>query len=210
MDELAPQVPVPAAARGFHPHPAVAAANPIELFVRRFDVANVDQNLVKLVLDFTPAPLLDLGLEAIYKENEYKDTPLGRTEDTRQEVYASVGYGDPKNWRVHALRRHRVPGIRLDAPRRRDPANSEPGGAASRRAHERHLQLDGEERGQVLAGRHRRRLDAARPAVAQRLADLRRNRRHDRLHRAARDTRSIRRSSTRSAISTTPTAGRST
>ena len=85
----------------FQPHAEVLAANPMDLFVRRFDVANVDQNLVKLALDFTPAPLLDLGLEAIYKENRYQDTPLGRTEDTRHEVYASVAYGDPKSWRVH-------------------------------------------------------------------------------------------------------------
>jgi MtrB/PioB family decaheme-associated outer membrane protein len=85
----------------FHPHDAVLAANPMDLYVRRFDVASVDQNLIKLALDFSPAPLLDLGLEAIYKENQYKDTPLGRTEDTRHEVYASVAYGDPKSWRVH-------------------------------------------------------------------------------------------------------------
>ena len=85
----------------FQPHQDVLAANPMDLFVRRFDVANVDQNSVKLALDFTPAPRLDLGLEAIYKENDYKDTPLGRTEDTRYEVYASIGYGDPKSWRVH-------------------------------------------------------------------------------------------------------------
>jgi MtrB/PioB family decaheme-associated outer membrane protein len=84
----------------FNPHVEVLAANPMDLFVRRFDVANVDQNLVKLALDFTPAPLLDLGLEVTYKTNDYKDTPLGRTEDQRNELYASAAYGDPKRWRV--------------------------------------------------------------------------------------------------------------
>jgi hypothetical protein len=84
----------------FDPNVAVLSQNPMDLYVRRFDAANVDQNLVKLVLDFTPAPLLDLGLEAIYKRNDYKDTILGRTDDQRNELYASVAYGDPKNWRV--------------------------------------------------------------------------------------------------------------
>ena len=85
----------------FNPHQEVLAANPMDLFVRRFDVAKVDQNQLKAALDFTPVPLLDLGLEAAYKHNDYDDTPLGRTEDKRYEVYGSIGYGDPKNWRVH-------------------------------------------------------------------------------------------------------------
>ena len=79
---------------------AAVAANPIDAFVRRFDLANVDQNLVKIVVDATPLALLDLGFEAIYKKNDYKDTILGRTEDERQEYYASIAYGDPKSFRV--------------------------------------------------------------------------------------------------------------
>ena len=79
---------------------AAVAANPIDAFVRRFDLANVDQNLVKVVLDISPAPYWDLGVEAIYKKNDYKDTILGRTEDERQEYYASVAFGDPKKFRV--------------------------------------------------------------------------------------------------------------
>jgi MtrB/PioB family decaheme-associated outer membrane protein len=84
----------------FNADASVLAANPMDLFVRRFDVANLDQNLVKLVLDFTPAPLFDIGLEAYYKKNDYKDTLLGRTADERNELYASIAYGDPKRWRV--------------------------------------------------------------------------------------------------------------
>jgi len=79
---------------------AVLAANPIDFYVRRFDLANVDQNLVKLVLDASPIPFLDLGFEAIYKNNDYKDTILGRTEDRRQEYYASLSFGDPRKFRV--------------------------------------------------------------------------------------------------------------
>jgi MtrB/PioB family decaheme-associated outer membrane protein len=68
--------------------------------VRRFDVASFDQQLVRLTLDATPAPLVDLGFEAIYKDNKYKDTILGRERDDRQEIYASVSYGDPRAFRV--------------------------------------------------------------------------------------------------------------
>lgn len=80
--------------------PAVIGFNPTENYVRRFDLANVNQDLIKVVLDVQPAPFLDFGLEAIYKKNDYKDTALGRTNDDRQEYYASLSYGDPKKFRV--------------------------------------------------------------------------------------------------------------
>ena len=79
---------------------ATLAANPIDLYVRRFDLANVNQNLWKFVFDATPLPLLDFGFEAMFKRNAYQDTLLGRKADSRQEYYASVAYGDPKDWRV--------------------------------------------------------------------------------------------------------------
>jgi MtrB/PioB family decaheme-associated outer membrane protein len=82
------------------PTSPIVILNPIELYVRRFDLANVDQNQVKLILDYSPIPFLDLGFEAIYKKNDYKDTALGRTDDQRQEFYASVSFGDPRSFRV--------------------------------------------------------------------------------------------------------------
>lgn len=75
-------------------------ANPLALYVRRFDFANVEQNMLKVGFDISPRPFLDFGIEAIYKNNDYKDTQLGRTEDQRQELYASVSLGDPKSFRV--------------------------------------------------------------------------------------------------------------
>lgn len=108
----------------FNPHPEVLAANPMDLFVRRFDVANVDQNLFKAAFDFTPAPLFDLGVEVIYKENRYQDTPLGRTEDTRYEVYGSIGYGDPKRWRVHLF--GDVEYVKFDSRHRVGTGNPDP------------------------------------------------------------------------------------
>ena len=69
-------------------------------FSRKFDAANVDQDLVKLVLDYQPAPLWDLGFEGIVKQNRYKDTLIGRTKDERQEFYFSAGWGDMKKLRL--------------------------------------------------------------------------------------------------------------
>jgi MtrB/PioB family decaheme-associated outer membrane protein len=108
----------------FNPDIAILTQNPMDLFVRRFDVANLEQNLVKLVLDFAPAPLLDIGLEAIYKENQYKDTLLGRTEDTRHEVYGSISYGDPKRWRVHLF--GDVEYVKFDSRHRVGTGNPDP------------------------------------------------------------------------------------
>lgn len=72
-------------------------------FIARFDASDVDQNLIKLVLDANPAELWDLSVEGIFKHNDYKNTVLGRTKDTRQQFYASVGYGDMNAFRVMAF-----------------------------------------------------------------------------------------------------------
>ena len=87
----------------FHPHEAVLAANPMDLYVRRFDLANAKQHQLKLVLDQSLANQVDLGFEMILKKTDYPDTPLGRTKDQRQEFYGSVGWGDPSALRVFAF-----------------------------------------------------------------------------------------------------------
>ncbi len=71
--------------------------------VRRYDVSSFDRDLVKLALDWNPAPLLDLGFETTYKKNKYKDVILGRTMDDRQEYFVNLGYGDPGVFRVSAF-----------------------------------------------------------------------------------------------------------
>jgi MtrB/PioB family decaheme-associated outer membrane protein len=75
--------------------PGLVQANPIEPYVRRFDLANLNQNQVKFVLDASPAPFVEIGFEGIFKKNDYSDTTLGRTQDSRQEYYASLSAGDP-------------------------------------------------------------------------------------------------------------------
>ena len=72
-------------------------------FVARFDVSNVDQDLLKLAIDLTPVDKLDVGVEAIYKHNDFKDTLLGRTKDHRSEIYGTVSYGDGERWRITAF-----------------------------------------------------------------------------------------------------------
>lgn len=65
-------------------------------FTYRFDAAPLDRDMIKIVVDTNPAPLLDLGGEIAFKRNKYKDTVLGRTKDDRQEVAVSAAYGPPE------------------------------------------------------------------------------------------------------------------
>jgi MtrB/PioB family decaheme-associated outer membrane protein len=77
--------------------------NGFEQRIYRFDAAPLDRDVLKLTFDTSPAPLLDLGAEVIYKVNRYADTPLGRTKDTREELNLSASYGDMKVFRVSAF-----------------------------------------------------------------------------------------------------------
>jgi len=67
----------------------------INRFIARFDNSDANQNQVKLVVDWSPLPLLDLSFEGIWKTNDYDNTVLGRTKDNRQEVFATLSYGPP-------------------------------------------------------------------------------------------------------------------
>ena len=72
-------------------------------YLYRFDAAPLDRDVLKVVIDASPAPLLDLGFEVNFKRNKYKETVLGRTDDRRQEVYFTASYGDPTAWRMTAF-----------------------------------------------------------------------------------------------------------
>jgi hypothetical protein len=77
----------------------------LQRFVARYDLSDLDQTRLKLVLDSSPIAFLDLGFEAYWKWNDYQANPnndplIGRQKDTRQEYYASVSYGDPNLFRV--------------------------------------------------------------------------------------------------------------
>jgi len=72
-------------------------------FSTAMDTANFHQDRFKLMLDSNPAPLLDLGFQAIYKTTDYHGRPYGIQRDKRQEYDLSVSYGDPSKFRVTAF-----------------------------------------------------------------------------------------------------------
>jgi MtrB/PioB family decaheme-associated outer membrane protein len=72
----------------------------LERFNRSFDVTNLNQHLVKGNLDWAPLEQLDFGVEVYLKRNDYKDLTLGRLNDDRREIYASVTYGEPSKFIV--------------------------------------------------------------------------------------------------------------
>ena len=65
-----------------------------------FDVANFNQDSVKLVLDWTPADFVDVGFQAILKNNDYKGRPYGQQKDDRTEYNLTVSFGDPNRFRI--------------------------------------------------------------------------------------------------------------
>lgn len=66
-------------------------------FQTAFDAQDLRQDKWKVTVDATPMEFLDVGLEYIYKDNDYQaqSTTLGRWKDNRRELYASLSYGDP-------------------------------------------------------------------------------------------------------------------
>ncbi|QJR15607.1 MtrB/PioB family outer membrane beta-barrel protein [Usitatibacter palustris] len=69
--------------------------NYLNRYVTAFDLSNVDQDLWKLTLDWTPFANLDLGFEGIIKNNKFKDNSLGRLKDDRREIYVNASYAIP-------------------------------------------------------------------------------------------------------------------
>jgi MtrB/PioB family decaheme-associated outer membrane protein len=72
----------------------------INRFIARFDNSDLDQNYVKFTADWSPAPLWDTSFEGIWKDNDYKNTVLGRTKDQRHEIFATISYGDISKFRI--------------------------------------------------------------------------------------------------------------
>lgn len=80
----------------------------VPYYYRAYDVSNSDQPQVKLVLDWSPAPLWDTSLEAGIRQTNYKDFSYGRTHDDRREYNLTVSYGDPREFRVTALANYEI------------------------------------------------------------------------------------------------------
>ncbi|NDP42622.1 MAG: MtrB/PioB family outer membrane beta-barrel protein [Aromatoleum sp.] len=69
-------------------------------FVRAFDLADINEQKIKLVADWSPMDSVGVAVEYNYKKNDYKDTPLGRKKDTRNEIFANLTYAAPSSWRL--------------------------------------------------------------------------------------------------------------
>ncbi len=80
----------------------------VPYYYRAYDVSNNDQNQIKLVLDWTPMPLLDTGFELGLKKTDYKALYYGRTDDLRQEYNVTVSFGNPKQFRITGLANYEI------------------------------------------------------------------------------------------------------
>ena len=88
-------------------------------FLKAYDAADMDQDLWKINLDFSPAQFLDISFEGNLRKNDFKDQVLGRLSEDRSEYYVSLSYGNPQTARftvfgdwedVKYVSRHRVVG----------------------------------------------------------------------------------------------------
>ncbi|MBI4495727.1 MAG: MtrB/PioB family outer membrane beta-barrel protein, partial [Deltaproteobacteria bacterium] len=72
-------------------------------FVRRYDATDKTMDAVKIGVDISPLEHLEVGLEFAYKQNDYKETVLGRTKDRRYEYYVDAAYEMPELFRLKAF-----------------------------------------------------------------------------------------------------------
>jgi hypothetical protein len=82
-----------------------ADATPAQVpyYFRAYDVSNADLNVIRFVLDWSPAPLLDTSFDTTYRHTAYRDLSYGRTQDQRQDYSLTMSYGDPKGFRFTVL-----------------------------------------------------------------------------------------------------------
>ena len=75
----------------------------VPYYFAAYDVNNYDQNMVRLNVDWTPAPLLSIGFGATWRGTDFKDNYYGRTDDRTQLYDLSINYGDPDKFRISAI-----------------------------------------------------------------------------------------------------------
>jgi MtrB/PioB family decaheme-associated outer membrane protein len=64
----------------------------VDNFLRRYDGAQKDQDMVKASIDFTPLENLDATIEYAFKSDDYYKTVIGLTKSTRHEFVADASY----------------------------------------------------------------------------------------------------------------------
>jgi hypothetical protein len=75
----------------------------VAYYFAAYDVSNYNQNKVKATLDWSPMPMVDIGVGATYKKTDYKDLFYGRTGDKATNYDATVSYGNPDSYRITGL-----------------------------------------------------------------------------------------------------------
>ncbi len=88
-----------------HRFTASGTANPnqVQYYFSAYDISNHDRNEIKATIDWAAATNVNVGLGATYKKTDYKDLYYGRTDDTKTTYDASLGVGDPDQFRVTVL-----------------------------------------------------------------------------------------------------------
>lgn len=78
--------------------------NAVYLFapLRRYDVANVNQNLIRMVADFTPSEATNLGFNFLLTDNDYLDSQYGVLKWNQYSIGADFSYAfkDHSNFNV--------------------------------------------------------------------------------------------------------------
>jgi hypothetical protein len=64
-----------------------------------YDVANMDRDVYKLGLDYTPSATVDLTAEYYFKKSDYTNSPAGRQADDRGEIYLGATFGKSDGFR---------------------------------------------------------------------------------------------------------------
>ena len=78
-------------------------SRPLPTTTRPYDVNNFDANMVRLNLDWTPAPLWFVGVGATWRDRDYKDNLYGRTKDKTQQYDVTVSWGDADKLRISGI-----------------------------------------------------------------------------------------------------------
>ncbi len=76
---------------------AAGDAASIELYERRFDVADKDRDVAGIGFDLSPTDRLDLGLEYTFTRDDYDTTALGLQKESRHEIYLDLSYRLPRD-----------------------------------------------------------------------------------------------------------------
>lgn len=70
---------------------AIDTGDVIYNYVRPFDTADKEQDKVRLMVDFSPADMLDVGFELNASVADYSDTVIGRTDEKTGELILDAG-----------------------------------------------------------------------------------------------------------------------